>query len=330
MIWLDNSRIIAIFSVVFLHTAASVVLGNSIGTEYWWIANLYDSFVRWCVPVLVMISGALLLDPVKKEDLSTFYRKRFSKIFAPILFWTVAFLLWSMLKVEAKGDPLLLMDLLKGIILGKPYYHLWFLYMLITLYLFTPFFRKIIANSSRVEITIFVIFTFFIAALNALVSSESKLFVDWFLSYIPFFFLGHLIRTDERNITKKILWSVFLLSSLLTAAGYYIAAINIGDGSYFYGNLSITVIPMSVSIMYLLKSWTSPIGSMKFTRSLSLLTLGVYLIHPIFIETIQYFKLGPLNFYPAVSIPIISIIVFSSSLIAAWVIYQVPYLKRVI
>ena len=80
MIWLDNSRIIAIFSVVFLHTAASVVLGNSIGTEYWWIANLYDSFVRWCVPVLVMISGALLLDPVKKEDLSTFYRKRFSKI----------------------------------------------------------------------------------------------------------------------------------------------------------------------------------------------------------------------------------------------------------
>jgi surface polysaccharide O-acyltransferase-like enzyme len=332
MVWLDNARVSAILAVVFLHAAANVVTGSTIGSEYWWIGNLYDSFVRWCVPVFVMISGALLLDPSKNEGLKDFYTKRMSRILVPILFWSAFFLLWGMVK----GDPLSLINLAKKLLSGKPHYHMWFLYMIVTLYLFTPFFRKIIKVSSRNEIAVLVFFTFLIAVINAisvkLFPSESKLFINWFLSYIPFFFLGYLIRTDERNYSKPILWGVFLLSSLLTAVGCYFVARSKGldAGLYFYGNLSITVIPMSVSIMYLLKSWTSPIGSERLTKTLSALTLGVYLIHPIVLETIHYLGLGPLNFYPAASIPIIALIGFTSSLIGALVIYQLPYIKRVI
>ncbi|HYQ91838.1 MAG TPA: acyltransferase, partial [Candidatus Competibacteraceae bacterium] len=101
-------------------------------------------------------------------------------------------------------------------------------------------------------------------------------------------------------------------------------------GMYFYEPLGITVIPMSVSIMYLLKSWTQPIGNERFIRKLSVLTLGIYFIHPLFLETITYLGFGPQNFYPAVAIPIIGIIAFSSSLIGSWVIHSVPYLRRVI
>jgi surface polysaccharide O-acyltransferase-like enzyme len=208
--------------------------------------------------------------------------------------------------------------------------------MLIGLYFFTPFFRKIITNSTRQEIWLFVFASFLLAALNAtnakLFTGESKLFINWFLSYIPYFFLGHLIRTDERNFSKTILWGIFFLSSCSTALGCYIVAIikDLDSGLYFYDSLSITVIPMSVSIMYLLRSWASPIMSENFTRTLSLLTLGLYLIHPIFIDTIQYLGFGPLNFYPAVTIPIVAITVFSSSLIGSWIIYKVPYLKRII
>ena len=83
MIWLDNSRILAVCGVVFLHVAAGVVLGHEVGTGDWWFGNVYDSVVRWCVPVFVMISGALLLDPGKKEDLSTFYKKRLARVLLP-------------------------------------------------------------------------------------------------------------------------------------------------------------------------------------------------------------------------------------------------------
>ena len=235
-----------------------------------------------------------------------------------------------------KGEPASIVDLAKQLLSGRPYYHMWYLYMIITLYLFTPFFRKVITNSSRNEIAILVFFTFVLSALNALAEKfffgESKLFFNWFLSYIPYFFLGYLVRTSESDYPSSILWGVFVVSVILTAAGCYAVARNKGldAGLYFYNYLSITVIPMSVSVVHLLKSWTKPIGSVGLTKKISALTFGVYLIHPIFIEMIRYAGYGPRVFYPGVSIPVITFVVFSLSLSGAWVINKVPYLKRVI
>lgn len=334
MVWLDNSRVIAIFAVVFLHVAAIAVTGSVLGTEYWWIGNLYDSLVRWSVPVFVMISGALLLDPNKKEDLKTFYSKRLSKLFIPVLFWSLFYLLWDMLKSFIKGEPLSLVDLAKRLLSGAPHYHMWFLYMIIPLYFFTPFFRKILVNSTRSEITTLVFVSMFLSMLNgfcnSLFSTPSFIFTNWFLSYIPFFFLGYLIRSDERNYSKLILWGTFLVSFTLTAIGYYIVANKKNLGGYFYNYTSITVVPMSVSVMYLLKSWVLPIGNVALTRKLSILTLGVYLIHPVILETLLYLGYGPFIFYPLISIPILVIFVFFLSLIGAWLLHKTPYLFRII
>jgi surface polysaccharide O-acyltransferase-like enzyme len=40
LIWLDNSRIAAIFAVVFLHIAARVVMISSFGSASWWAGNV--------------------------------------------------------------------------------------------------------------------------------------------------------------------------------------------------------------------------------------------------------------------------------------------------
>ena len=144
VVWLDNSRIVAVFAVILLHTAGIVVNESDLGSEYWWIGNLYDSLVRWCVPVFLMVSGALLLDPNKDEDLGTFYIKRASRILVPVLFWSAFFLLWAIVK----GNLASLADLSARLLSGKPHYHMWFLYMIVPLYLFAPFFRKIVANSN--------------------------------------------------------------------------------------------------------------------------------------------------------------------------------------
>jgi surface polysaccharide O-acyltransferase-like enzyme len=336
MTWLYNSRIIAIFAVVFLHSAAGVVVNAPIGSNSWWIGNIYDSLVRWCIPVFVMISGALLLDPNKKEDLKTFYLKRLSRIFVPILFWSAFFLFWASLKGAIKGEPLGVLNLAKSLMSGKPHYHMWFLYMIVFLYLFTPFFRKVILNSSRFEIAILIFFSLFISALNTLAVifgiAESNLFINWFLIYIPYFLLGYFIRVGDNNYSKSILWTVFSLSVFLTALGCYYVARNNGldAGLYFYSHLSITVIPMSVSVMYLLKLWTKPIGNAWLTEKLASLTLGIYLVHPVFLETIQYRWHGYHAVNPAISIPLVSLLVFTLSLGAAWAINKIPYIKRTI
>ncbi|MEO0868581.1 MAG: acyltransferase family protein, partial [Cyanobacteria bacterium J06642_11] len=81
--WLDNSRVVSILAVILLHVTVIVMVSNDIGSTYWWFGNIYNSSVRWCVPVFVMISGALLLSTDKREDAATFYKKRVARLFLP-------------------------------------------------------------------------------------------------------------------------------------------------------------------------------------------------------------------------------------------------------
>ena len=340
MIWLDNARIFAVFTVILLHVSARFVTENDVGSELWWIGNLYDSIARWCVPVLVMISGALLLDPEKKEDIEFFYRKRIYRILLPILFWSALFLFWGFLKGVLNGQPPTTLSLVKKLLYGTPYYHMWFLYMITSLYIFTPYLRKIVTASTEKEL-LFLISVMFVyaaasSAYRSIFSVRTMLFINWFLSYLPYFFLGYLIRQSRNRPRTVALWVMFLLSFVFTFLGCYFVSTSSGlrYGLYFYGALSLTVIPMSISIMYLLKRWTSPVFNEKITRKLSVLTLGVYLIHPLIIEALDSFKnhtrVDEMLSTSIFLIPMMAAIVFITSSLGAWIIYQVPYLKRTI
>ena len=144
--------------------------------------------------------------------------------------------------------------------------------------------------------------------------------------------MGHLIREDKNIYPKELLWLIFSITSVLTAIGYYLMAINGGPGSglYFYEYLSVTVIPMSVSVMYLLKLWIKPIINVEITKKLSGLTLGVYLIHPLFLEMFSSLGYATHYFNPIWSVPITAVLVSALSLLAAYIISSIRYLDRVI
>ena len=102
----DLIRVLAIALVILLHAAAfPYVIPQDVTPTVmwdWWTVNIYDALGRVSVPLFAMLSGALLLDPVKVEEpLRVFFKKRFNRIGLPIIFWSVAFLLGaSMLMVR--------------------------------------------------------------------------------------------------------------------------------------------------------------------------------------------------------------------------------------
>src|SRR5690606_36349734 len=166
MQWIDHAKIAAALAVVILHVAAGVLSWNAVGTESWWCGNLYNALVRWCVPVFVMVSGALLLDSDKQEPIEVFYKKRLARVLVPLLFWSLLFMSWTFAKGALRGEPPPLSGLLQSVLLGQPFYHLWYLYMIPGLYLLTPFLRKITATSSRRELTWLIAATFALSAIN--------------------------------------------------------------------------------------------------------------------------------------------------------------------
>lgn len=75
VIYFDYLRIISVFAVIVLHISGQNWNGTDVSSFEWNVFNAFDSLTRWCVPVFVMISGALFLD--KEQPLKSFSKKIF-------------------------------------------------------------------------------------------------------------------------------------------------------------------------------------------------------------------------------------------------------------
>jgi surface polysaccharide O-acyltransferase-like enzyme len=119
--WIDSAKLFAIFAVVILHSAASVLTHSEFNTYDWWIANMIDASVRWAVPVFVMITGILLING-STEYISNFKKISF-RLLLPFGCWLVVYFCWNYIKYYMKGE-LGSFDYFGDVLHGVPHYHL--------------------------------------------------------------------------------------------------------------------------------------------------------------------------------------------------------------
>jgi surface polysaccharide O-acyltransferase-like enzyme len=335
IVWIDNAKIIACFFVVLAHSATNIFWEITNYDQAWWVAGTYASMTRWCISVFVMLSGQLLLDPSKIESLKVFYRKRFSRILIPLIFWSLFFLAFNYFGSRlALGSPVTVVDMVKSILMGVPYFHLWYLYMIVVFYLATPGIRHIIKPLSTKSLWVICISLFaFSILLTMLLSSKYIELPAWakIITYLPYFLLGHLINQTKVNPPAWLLSGVFVISVVCTILGIHYTAVHGYNEYYFFENLSLTVVPMSIAIIFLLKRLTRPIISLSACKYLAALSFGVYLIHPFFIAILRYgANISVYSLHPLISIPVIAIVVFILSGASSMVIGKIPKLKRII
>ena len=145
--YFDYLRVLATFAVVILHTAAQNWYAADINGWDWKVFNFYNGIERWCVPIFVMISGALFLD--KDIPVKTIYTKYILRLF-------IAFTVWSgfyMLFEEGIVDTLL-RQLLGG------HYHMWFIPMIIGLYMCIPLMKCIVKEECNMKYFLLLAFGF--------------------------------------------------------------------------------------------------------------------------------------------------------------------------
>ncbi len=145
----DLIRTLAITLVIVLHASNLTLQASSVPIGYWWTAVVYKSLALSCVPLFVMLSGALLLQPAKlNEPIRVFLKKRLSRIGLAFVFWSAIYLAWGFYVTQ---HPITLANIGQGILYGLfsgSYYQFWFIYLIIGLYLITPVLRVIVANGS--------------------------------------------------------------------------------------------------------------------------------------------------------------------------------------
>ena len=212
ILWINNLRGIACALIVLLHVIDGWLNTNSIQLDkysaYWWLDNvIIQVLVRIGVPIFIMITGTLLLNPKKEIKL-----KKIIKYIIRMLIILTTFGLFYCLIEQFMTDGLknpmntILVSIL-NLFEQKSWVIMWYIYMLIGLYAITPILKAFINNTND-ETFIFVLMVLFV--FSSVVPTINFIFniklTTFYLSgfiYIFYYLMGYFITYKITSIVNK-------------------------------------------------------------------------------------------------------------------------------
>ena len=290
--WIVSLRAVAAIAVVLLH-----MTGGWLGTE-WKNQVLEPSrmildeliiqvLVRWAVPCFIMISGALLLDPQKKLDVSKLkgYIWRMTAILGTFG------LLYCFIEEFANGNRngiSLVLASVRNLIEGNSWSHMWYVYMMLGLYLVTPAFRAFVRLAAQEEMRLLLsalfVFTIAVPTVNLWFSCRITGLLPIASSSLFYYLMGwYLMNTsmDRRKMKRMLLFGAFgfivMLLCKVKGANVSVAQDNICVCIYTTGLFGIC------KNSGLLKR----LAGNKAVQELSRYSFGVYIIHPFFLNVLN-------------------------------------------
>jgi surface polysaccharide O-acyltransferase-like enzyme len=340
----DLIRVVAIVGVILLHASNDLTIQqmNTLEIFRWTTVDVYQSIGRLGVPLFVMLTGALLLQPSKNESLSAFFKKRWARIGLPWIFWGAAYFAWDFL---VDHQAFTSRAIIEGILHG-PYYQFWYLYMLVGLYLLTPIVRIFIAHSDRTMIKYFMVLWFLGASIIPVIDTLTTYHVskDVFAltGYVGYFVLGTYLLTVK--IRRSTLTIFMILGIALTAIGTYALASTVGGGEqyFFQEYLSPTLILASVMVFLLtltvqapsVQKVTRPSAGNKLVRVISENSLALFLFHVMILESLQRgyfgFAINGNTVNSIIGVPLNTALTLFVSLGIIVLLEKIPYFKKLI
>jgi surface polysaccharide O-acyltransferase-like enzyme len=336
LFWADLIRACAIVDVLIIHCCVPFYANfSNIRPFDWWVCNLLDSFARAGVGLFVMLSGAFLLE--RNEPLSTFFKKRFSKVVIPFLAWQVVYAVWLPLVTGRKVN---FFTLVPAIFIKPSYIHLWFPFMLIGLYLATPILSIYVQKAQKSNLEYFLLNWFAIASLAPIFETAfhwtPNLEPVIAIGYSGYFILGYYLRKHwETDAHPRLVLIAAISSALLTAFVTHFLSLRRGgldESAYVY--LSPNVVVLTVCVFLLLKRWASQLSFLRTPlvgRAVTLMSrtsFGVYLVHIIVLVSVsQVLQHSHLLDFAALGVPLLTICTLAISVVVVRILQEIPILR---
>lgn len=323
---IDILRIVSAFLIVVIHVVSASVTYNDTAVAQSTVQqmNVVHNLSNWAVPVFFMITGFCVLG----DDRECTWQWTFRRVgkFAGILFtvgWFYALLeyVYTEKKFSLQAVGLSLVDVFNG----NTWTHMWYIYFVIGIYLVLPVVKShVVQDQKNVYYLsgLLCLSTILIPAVNNWLdlSIDIHLPMSGYLFYVV---VGAMIA--RCGIADMKYANVVLA---VTNAVVIIYFLNHGkDGVYPYTSLPVCI--MALSIFTLLTSNHTELHTGLRLEGLSGCTLGIYLIHPFFLNLmIKLLHIYPLHFVKWISIPVTCIIIFFVSYLAVYVLKKIPIINR--
>lgn len=350
--FLDYVRVFACFLVMLVHASENFygapgstdmagpqsLLANE--TDRLWV-SLYDGFSRMSVP-LFMIVSAFLLVPMKEEQTAAgFYRRRAIRILPPFFIFIILYstlpLAWGQIDSATSVQDLSRMFLNFPTLAG----HLWFMYPLISLYLFIPVISPWLAKASKREEQFFIglfLLSTCMPYLNRWCGELwgqcfwNEFHMLWYFSgYLGYLVLAHYIRVhlDWERKKRLIIGSCsMLIGAIWTIMSFYIQAVPdvlhetpVLEIGWSFCTINCVLLTTGAFLLFTcIRRSNAP----AMITELSELSYGMYLMHIFWLGMWTSVLKVDFAFPTAVAIPAIAICTFASCTITSKIISYLP------
>lgn len=320
---------IATISVVFLHTSAGILDTRTIDDHTVnFLLACEKRLLEYAVPVFVLISGALFLNPKKNVTYQGLLSKNVRRIVLALVIFGLPMCFMEVFFTNHGSGVGVIPLVIQGFvnfITGQCWNHMFYLYMLIALYLLTPIIKPFCEKASNRDLLIAVILLFvcssLLPTLNAYgISMKSYMIIG--TPYVFIYLLGYVLawRCNAVFWKKQVVWiSLFVCSAVIIGIKNWF---RIPSVLYIDPNLII----MACALFMFVKNqgWGSGVADRFGPYS-----FAIYIVHPVFINfAYKFIGINESVVYKPHCFLAFGGLFLLMSFAAAWILLKIPFLKK--
>ena len=338
---LDLLRVLACFLVVWQHITECYYINPDLSIpthEGMPVIGWMNSMTPIEVPLFVMISGYLLL-PLKM-DVTSFFKRRFTRILIPFVVWCVIYALYYMV---TRGDSF--MDLVRNVAhipvnFGVEIGHMWFIYMLLGLYMLVPVISPWLVQCTKRQLQAYLgiwAFTTCLPYIHLLFPEvlgecfwNPTPMLHYFTGFAGYFVLGYYIKRYGA-LSSRLAWPMLVGGYLFTVAVYQyrlgkVSMVPDLEVCWRFCGVNIAVMAYAVFSLVSRIKWQETGVFGRWISQVSGLSYAIYFVHLILVFA-WHGWLGDSLKHVYIQIPVLTIGAFLSSYVVVWVLSKLPKAK---
>ncbi len=348
--FLDGLRVAATCAVVLLHTITGVmdITDMSAYSRQNTVFLVAMDLITWCVPIFILISGYLFLNPQKELSFVKMCGKYCRRILLALFLFGVPFACLELLLQERTVGVGTLGRAFLMVCKGESWSHMWYLYLIILLYFFAPGWKWLLGRIPKASVYLILMFLFVGSSLfpflNKLMGNYALPVLSDGWIYLFYYLGGFLFVSADAGMSaeaeglrvaggkNRCFGRYAALFGLMVIAIGMVCSRLVGDYQVRMAyNYPFTVI-VALLLFYLAKTGLAEkavVRSGARLTYLGTLCFAVYLVHPVFLNFFyKFLHITPLQYPIWISLPGMLVVVLVLSFGTAAVLRKIPILRK--
>ncbi len=363
ILYFDFLRAFAPVAVIWIHVCPNMYRFHlDVSSSDFMMSNVAQWFARWAVPVFIMMSGALFLNPEKKFSFKKHLKKNVLRLIIAYIFWSIVYAAAVAIFNSDFGSQEWWKNFL-SIACGAHYYHLWYLIALVLLYLMVPVLRAITANRALMNyfliLGIVVCFALptigeycglilkrigdsqmpIVGVLRGIEDITGYMAGKLRLDFMIYFVLGYFLHSEDLSRKLRIVLYVFgvvALINIISISMLRFSLLGYDRSGAAEENINVAVLTFSAAVFVAAKYGFQKVRKLpKWVMNMAKYSFGVYLCHALFVDFVLY--KGNVNPFPVghkkielLLFVVAMVAIYLVSYVVTWVMSKIPLLRRVV